>query len=325
MYKDTFKSIYSSIMRNMPKLLILFGLGFLDFYLVDNHPLVFGETMAPLLRGFGLIFMGLAAGYLAQCIIDPHVSSRELIQKATRENNVAASLIFVGRALLIGLILILAATSSRADTPPQAAISKLPILKQELKTYWPSLVTKSFIGAQIEQETCASLKSKSCWNEGAELHTSREQGVGLGQITRAFFPDGKVRFDSMSELKAKHPIELKDWSWTNWKDARLQLRGVVLKDRDTCDRITATKTQLDQLRMCMVAYNAGYGGLQSDRLACRAKPGCDHGVWYGNVELTSLRSKVVIPGYGRSPYQISREYVRNIDVVRQPRYLILNI
>lgn len=318
-----YKTIFYAISRNQSKLVVLFLLGLISVYLVDFQPMWFGEIGAPLVRGFGICFIALGAGILAQAIIEPHVSSRELIQQAKEGNN-ASGLIFIGRSIVLAIILILIATASRAEQLPPNALNKLPILKQEAQAYWPELKLKAYLGAQIEQETCISLKHKKCWSESAQLLTSREQGVGLGQLTRAFKADGTIRFDALSELKAKHPRELKDLSWTNWQDTRLQLRAVVLKDKDTCSLIKNTATQDDQLRMCMAAYNGGSGGLSNDRLACRAKAGCNPAIWYGHVENTSMKSKTVIPGYGRSPFQINREYVVNIDRVRKPRYLMLN-
>lgn len=129
----------------------------------------------------------------------------------------------------------------------------------------------------------------------------------------------------MGELKAKYPKELGGLSWDNWTDPRLQIRALVLKDRDACRRIRDTATQNDNMLMCMAAYNGGVGGLNNDRTLCRAKPGCNPGLWYGHVEHTSYKSRTVIPGYGKSPMEINREYVYNIDKIRRPRYLRLDL
>lgn len=129
----------------------------------------------------------------------------------------------------------------------------------------------------------------------------------------------------MADMKAKYPKELAGLDWSNWKDARLQLRALVLMDRDLCSQIKNTKTEKDRLLMCLAAYNGGRAGLESDRSSCRAKPGCDPGVWYGNVELTSLKSKVAMTGYGgQSPFSINRGYPKTIDQIRQKRYVVLN-
>lgn len=128
----------------------------------------------------------------------------------------------------------------------------------------------------------------------------------------------------MAELKARHPQALAGLSWQNWRDARLQMRAVVLYDKDLCKKVKGAATEKDQMLMCLAAYNGGFGGLMNDRTACRGKLGCDPNRWYGHVEHTSLKSRVVLPGYGRSPFQINREYPRNIDLLRQHRYHSLN-
>lgn len=322
---DYLKLVSQSLRRNVIKLTALLFFGFLAVWLTESYPMSFGETGAPLVRGFGICFLGLAAGFLGLCILDPHVSSQQLVEESLKNNNTAAGLVFVGRSILLALVLILMATSARANQPPAAAVAKLPILKQELEKHWPALTSRDYIGAQIEQETCITLKHSSCWNENAQLLTHREQGVGLGQLTRAFYPDGRLRFDAMAELKARYPKELENLSWESWRSIRLQLRAVVLKDRDLCASIRNAATEKDRMQMCMAAYNGGFGGLSNDRLACRAKPGCDHTRWFGHVEHTSMKSKLRMKGYGRSPFEINREYVHTIERVRRPRYALLNI
>ena len=156
------QQIRTSLRRNAAKLCILAFLGLMAVHAVDNYPLFFGDVGAPLLRGFGLVFLGLSVGILALCIIDPHVSSGELVDKALKENNTAAGLLFIGRCILLALVLMLVATASRAQGLPANAVAKLPILKQELVSHWPELALRSYLGAQIEQETCISLKNKSC-------------------------------------------------------------------------------------------------------------------------------------------------------------------
>ena len=322
-YED-WSNMGKSVWRNAHKILILFLIGYAQYAATYAYPLFFGDLFAPLLRGFGLCFMGLGIGLLGQTLIETNRSSKELVEDAINNKNIASAVVYVGRRVLLVIIMMLFVTASRADAPPTAAAAKLPILKQELSAYWPELKQRSFVGAQVEQETCISLTHSKCWNELAELKTPREHGVGLGQLTVAYDAQGKVRFDTMATLKAKHPKELAALSWQNWKDARLQLRALALMQRDQCAVIKDYASERDHLDFCMAAYNGGLGGLNSDRLSCRATKGCDASKWFGNVENTSLKSKTIIPGYGRSAFQINREYVKNIDVVRQPRYLILN-
>jgi len=68
------------------------------------------------------------------------------------------------------------------------------------------------------------------------------------------------------------------------------------------------------------AYNGGFGGVLKDRVLCSKTPGCDSSKWLGNVENTSFRSRTSVKGYGQSFFDINRGYVRNIMVVRSPKY-----
>jgi membrane-bound lytic murein transglycosylase MltF len=72
--------------------------------------------------------------------------------------------------------------------------------------------------------------------------------------------------------------------------------------------------------MCDSAHNGGYGGLTQERRMCAAVDGCDPDVWFGNVELHSTKSRVKWKGYGESAYSINRGHVRNVMIVRRPKY-----
>ena len=182
------KQTIEALHRNMFKLVLLSLMGSAALLIEQTYPLVLGDTFAPLTRGFGLTFLGLSAGFLAQCVLEPYLSSQELLRRVVEEKNMGAGLMYVGRCIVLAIVLILMATSSRAaDTKlPANAVAKLPVFKQEILTHWPELTLRSYLGGQIEQETCITLKHRSCWSENAQLLTSREQGVGLGQLTRAF-------------------------------------------------------------------------------------------------------------------------------------------
>ena len=204
---------------------------------------------------------------------------------------------------------------------PANAVKYLPVLQAEKDAYWPAHPQPATLGAQVEQETCISIKHKKCWSPFAELKTHREQGVGLGQITRAFFANGRTRFDALGELKQAFPKELENFSWdSNLYDPRLQLRAMVLKDYQNYRLILNASSPEDRLAFAYAAYNGGVGGLNSDRRACAATPGCDPGKWFGNVEFTSLKAKRSVDGYKKSFFEINREYVSNIMHVRRPRY-----
>jgi hypothetical protein len=320
--------MFDAIRRGLPRILFLVVLGVLNL-LVAHLPGLAGlvggamPTLAPLCFGAGMVFLGLAAGDLALRILQPGVDAQDMAIHARRTNCTASALVYLGRCILAAAVLLLMVTAARADAPPAAAVPLLPALKMEQGTYWADVPLASALGAQVEQETCPSLRSSKCWSPSAELRTSREQGLGLGQLTRTWRADGTQRFDALAEIRAAFPKELAALSWQT-RDPALQLRALVLKDRQGFSLVLGTATQLDRLAMAFAAYNGGGGGVAGDRRACSATAGCDPGRWFGNVERTSLKAKAAVPGYGKSFFEINREYVRNIMVVRRPRYLELD-
>lgn len=198
-----------------------------------------------------------------------------------------------------------------ASAVPLAALALLPILNQELDTYWPTMPLRSSMAAQIEKESCITLKHSKCWNTRAELKTDREYGFGLGQITIT------KKFNVFEELKASNK-GLRDWKWEDRFDARYQLRAVVVKDLQSYERIKGSATPIDRLSFTYSAYNGGLGGVIKDRSLCANTKGCDNSRWKGHVELTSFKSKVAVKGYGQSFYQINRGYVDQL-IELQPR------
>lgn len=190
------------------------------------------------------------------------------------------------------------------DLPP-LAVWYMPILVQEQRVYWPEIPVPLALTGQVEQETCSSLKSKKCWNPRAELKTSREYGFGLGQLTIT------SRFDNFKEASKLHP-SLRDWTWENRYNARYQLRTMILMDRSAYSRLSFVESPYERLAMTFSAYNGGVGGLLGDRRICAATEDCDPNKWFGNVEKTSMKAKSKVKGYGKSFFEINREYVRNI-------------
>ena len=315
-------SIQNSIKRGASRISLLSGLGILCLMAAHLIPEFLGSTGAPMFFGVGLCFSGLGAGELALRILQPRVDSQSAAYKAG-EDPVGAGLVYLGRCILGAAVLMLVVTSSRAADlqPPDAAKKLLPLLKMQQTMYWATMPLPSALGAQVEQETCITLKSKSCWSPRAELKTSREQGVGLGQLTRAFTKTGATRFDALSDIVSSNPKELKGLSWENRYDPTLQLRALVLKNKQGFDLVLSTHSTEDRLAMSFAAYNGGSGGLNSDRRSCAGTVGCNPGKWFGNVERTSLKSKSAVHGYGKSFFEINREYVKNVMIVRRFRYV----
>ncbi|WP_153010708.1 lytic murein transglycosylase [Aquitalea magnusonii] len=189
----------------------------------------------------------------------------------------------------------------------------LPLLSTSIQQYWPDIPARSVLAAQVEQE--------SGWQAAATLRTSRELGAGLGQFTRAYRADGSVRFDAVAELASAHP-ELRGWSWANAYDPRFQLAAVVLKNRTSYRAIGWAASPEDRMAMMDAAYNSGLGSVMKRRAKCKAMPGCVAGRWFGHMERSSTQSKSRVAGYGQSFADITNTHVRNVMVVRRPKYKI---
>lgn len=330
--KISLDEIRDSLERGLPRILLLVALGVLNV-LVANMPELAGwiggpmPVLAPVCFGAGLVFLGLAGGDFALRILQPSVDAQRAATHAIAYNSTAAALVYLARCILIAAVMMLVATAPRvasAAQPPAAALQLLPVLKSEQLAHWPAMPAPSTLGAQVDKETCASPTHRKCWNPRAELRTTREQGIGLAQLTRAFRANGSTRFDALAEIRASYPTQLAALTWSNAYDPALQLRALVLKDRQEFERVRGAASTDDRLAMMFAAYNGGAGGLASDRRVCAATRGCDAGRWFGHVERTSLKQQMAVPGYGESFFAINRGYVREILQVRRSRYLELD-
>jgi hypothetical protein len=200
---------------------------------------------------------------------------------------------------------------------PALAAVYLPILVAQTAALWPTMPAPSMLAAQVEQETCVSLKSKGCWNPKTELKTDREYGFGLGQLTIT------PKFNNFEAAKTWDK-SLASWKWEERFDPKMQLGALVAYDRNLYRQINYGKTDTDRLAFMFSAYNGGLGGLVKDRQVCRATAGCNPDVWFGHVENTSFRARTAVKGYGQSFFDINRGYVKNILIVRRPRYEFLD-
>ena len=204
-------------------------------------------------------------------------------------------------------------TVAPAPQVPSNAYKYVPTLVVEQRGRWPAAVQPFTMAGQVEQETCISLKSSGCWNPHTELKTRREYGFGLGQVTVT------STFNAFNEERALDP-SLKNWQWSDRYDPQMQLRGLVLKDRQLFYLVQGAASDEDRLAFAYAAYNGGMGGVLSDRRVCAATPHCDSRRWFGQVERTSLKARASVTGYGQSFFNINREYVHNILLVRSTKY-----
>lgn len=247
----------------------------------------------------------------------PEADMRTLFRLA-RGSATGAGLALVAQAIIILGLLFLFGGNARADVPERAR-QYLPILAAEQATHWPAHPWPPMLGGMVEQETCITLTHSKCWSPQAALKTKREEGAGLGQITRAFHPDGRTRFDALAELKDRHPA-LRDLTWANvYGRPELQLRALVLKSRDDFRTFDPVRSIANRLVFQVAAYNRGVGGIQAERRLCHVTADCDPQQWFGHVERTCTASREPIYS-GRSACDINRAHVQKVVEVRAPRY-----
>ncbi len=212
-------------------------------------------------------------------------------------------------ALLIAMVWATAAHALTASETKMLNKAKpyFPVVLQELAIAWPDMPYPSYIPAQIEQE--------SLWNPRAELKTSREYGFGFGQFTIT------SRFNAFNEVKAMDP-RLKNWSYDDRFNPEKQILAVIVKNRQNFKACRPLmQDDWNRLACAAASYNGGYGGFVSDRRLCSNTAGCNPRIWWGNVENTSLKSRTKWNGYGKSAYEINREYPVNTMKVRRPKYV----
>jgi hypothetical protein len=220
---------------------------------------------------------------------------------------------------VVALLLALASLAAFGQVVPPRALELMPTIINTQRSVWPDAPMPSFLPAQIEQETCPSLKSPKCFNPRAELKTSREYGFGLGQTTIAYRQDGSVRFNKWAELRTRYP-SLRGWTWEDRYNPGFQLAALMEMDKASYRLYPFAATPRDRLAFTLGGYNGGDRGNMQDRLLCQSTPGCDSNRWFDNVERYSLKSKIANPGYGKSAFEINREYPRNVLGIRRPKY-----
>lgn len=247
----------------------------------------------------------------------PEADQRRLFAKAA-EDPVGAGLALIALAIVFVGLLLVFAPRAHADTLPAGFATYGPILKAEQAKYWGDHPDPAILAALVEQESCASLKSSRCWNPAARLKSAREEGAGMGQITRAYRADGSLRFDALAGLRDQYSADLAGLSWdTVYQRPDLQLRALVLMSRDSARTFRGAPAWL---AFGDAGYNGGVAGVQRERRACKLSAGCDPAQWFAHVEAHCLKSRQPIYG-NRSACDINREHVRNVLLVRRAKYV----
>lgn len=287
--------------------------------------------------GFWLLAIGavavlfLIAFMLDKGTFDYEEADRQELFRVARQSPTGAGLALLARVvyfvgIFIGIVLLVTATTRPAAAQdvrsyvPLACLNNLQLLEPAQRASWPDHPDPAMLPALVEHESCVTLKSARCCNSHARLKTQREEGAGIPQITRAWRPDGSLRFDALAELREIHP-QLRELTWGNvYERADLQNVALVLKSRDNFRFFARLRVDnLEALRFADAGYNEGNGRVQLDRRACAVTAGCDPRQWFGNVELTCTASHAALYGT-RSPCAISRNHVHDVALVRAPKY-----
>lgn len=259
-----------------------------------------------------------ASHWARKALMDyPAADMRKLFEQAGKESTGAGLALVAIAIMLAGLLMVFSPRAHAADLPT-GFLKYGPVLKAEQMRLWPDHPAPALLASLVEQESCASLKSRRCWSPTAQLKTAREEGAGVGQITRAYRVDGTVRFDALADLREQYDVELGELSWsTIYQRPDLQFRALVLMSRDSARQFRAAPAMLE---FGDAGYNGGPAGVQRERRACSLASHCDPGQWFGNVERHCLKSRAALYG-GRSACDINREHVRNVFQVRPAKYV----
>lgn len=213
---------------------------------------------------------------------------------------------------LILFFVLLSFNISAADVPKNFLVHK-PILVKAIKTSWPDISMPSVIPSLVEQETCYSLTHSRCWSPNAKLQTDREYGFGLGQLTVT------NKFNAFEEVKTLEP-KLKGWKWEERFNPEFQLIAILAMLKRNFNIFKTSQIEYDRYAFSLAAYNGGVGGIQADQRICKNTPNCNQYLWFNNVEHTSLKKRTKVAGYGKSFFEINREYPKNILEVRRSKY-----
>lgn len=284
-----------------------------------------GVSTAMLLQALVLPVLAVGVAHLARKALFDYFDMGETIRKAceTPEGSsrvvLAVCIVLAALLLLFGNQVHAAALDVKNDIPANAK-TYAPVLKAEQVRFWSDHPAPEVLAGLVEQESCLSLTHSKCWNPQARLKTSREEGAGMGQITRAYRSNGTLRFDALTEMRNRH-AELQSWSWVNvYQRPDLQLRAMVLMSRNHYQNIhRLVQDSQAALAFTDAAYNGGMAGVQKDRRACHLKPNCNSQKWFGHVELTCTKSRAALYGK-RSACDINREHVRNVILIRSAKY-----
>jgi hypothetical protein len=228
---------------------------------------------------------------------------------------------------ILALISLLTCSSVLAVDPytyiPEKAPGVINILKDQIDRVWKDIPSRTYLAGLIEQESCISLTHSRCFDPTSSLKTAREEGAGLGQLTRAYAKDGSLRFDSLEDMVKRHSAQLKGLNWkTVYSRPDLQVTAMILMVKDNYNQLDKDIPYQERLKFTDSAYNRGLGNLKKDRRTCGLKSNCDPNIWFKNVE--RIKPASLKPIYGnRTGWDINREHVSSVFNIRMNKYVPL--
>lgn len=213
------------------------------------------------------------------------------------------------RRILLTVVLAVITKQAFAGVHPNADLL-IPVLREKVNSENAPFSWELY-AAQIDKETCPGVNSPKCWNPRTEFKTVREYGFGLGQLTNT------PRYNNFEYVKTLN-ANLANWQFENRFDAENQIVAMLAMDKICLFPDSASL--VDSQAFMLACYNGGRGGVISDKLICKNTEGCDPRRWFGHVENTSNKSRQKWQGYGRSAFDINRDYPRDILYNRIKKY-----
>lgn len=82
----------------------------------------------------------------------------------------------------------------------------------------------------------------------SQLKNSREQGLGLFQMTRSWDAKSNLRFDNLTTLSIKYRTHLGEMTWSNYSQRPdLQIRSGILLWMESYNALPGMSTDLERI------------------------------------------------------------------------------
>lgn len=277
-----------------------------------------GAAVALLVSALSSVVWLAAAAHVVRKGLFDYLDMQRLMDRAA-ESPLGAAQVFQAIVQLMIAVVLAGAWLLTHASPHPKSLQHAATIKAEIAEHWAELPWPHYVPGLIEHESCLSLTHPRCWEPTSRLKSAREEGAGLGQLTRAWNPDGTLRFDALAELRSRHAV-LSGLSWdTIYSRPDLQIRALVVMSAETWRAFAGVPDFLERLAMTDAAYNGGAAGVRRERNSCGLTAGCDPQRWFGHVEHHCLKSRRPLYG-GRSACDINRHHVADVLHARMPKY-----